>query len=64
MPKVSLAFLTACLIAGAVPRVTAAQHITVDGRFSTGPVPYSNGVYTIGANLGKQVGSSLFQSFG
>ena len=43
---------------------SAQNHITVDGRFSTGPVPYSNGVYTIGANLGKQVGNNLFHSFG
>jgi filamentous hemagglutinin family protein len=53
----------ACLLAAGLPRAAAAQHITVDGRLSpaqtlTGPN------YAIGANLGKQVGSNLFQSFG
>jgi filamentous hemagglutinin family protein len=45
--------------------VGAAQNnITVDGTFSRGPVPYNNGVYTIGPNLGFPVGSNLFHSFG
>jgi hypothetical protein len=65
LSKLSVAVLAICSLVSGVPREASAQnHITVDGRFSTGPVPYSNGVYTIGANLGKQVGSSLFQSFG
>jgi filamentous hemagglutinin family protein len=51
------------VLAAAVPRAASAQHITIDGRLSpaqtlVGPT------YTIGANLGKQVGSNLFHSFG
>jgi filamentous hemagglutinin family protein len=42
----------------------AQKNITVDGRFSNGPVPYNSGVYSIGANLGKQAGGNLFHSFG
>jgi filamentous hemagglutinin family protein len=63
LPKVSLALAVACVLAAAAPRVPSAQHITIDGRFSpAGPLPGPN--YTIGANLGKQVGSNLFHSFG
>jgi filamentous hemagglutinin family protein len=63
LPKVSLAFVAACVFAAAVPRVALAQHITIDGRLSATQTlvgPY----YSIGANLGKQVGSNLFHSFG
>ncbi|HEV2300900.1 MAG TPA: filamentous hemagglutinin N-terminal domain-containing protein, partial [Stellaceae bacterium] len=54
----ALAFLAALL-----PRAAAAQSITIDGTLSpaqtlTGPN------YAIAANLGKQVGANLFQSFG
>jgi filamentous hemagglutinin family protein len=46
-----------------VPRVAAAQNISIDGRFS--PAQTLRGPnYAIGANLGKQVGSNLFHSFG
>src|SRR5215467_1025699 len=63
--RFSLALVTICSLTALAPRGASAQnHITVDGRFSTGPVPYSNGVYTIGASLGRQVGSNLFHSFG
>jgi large exoprotein involved in heme utilization and adhesion len=57
----------ALALAGALalfcPAPAAAQHITVDGTLSptqtlTGPN------YPITANLGKQVGGSLFHSFG
>ena len=40
-----------------------AQHITVDGRFSPAQTLVGPN-YAIGANLGKQVGSNLFHSFG
>ena len=46
-----------------MPRTAAAQHITVDGRFSPAQTLVGPN-YAIGANLGKQVGSNLFQSFG
>src|SRR6516225_94272 len=63
LPKVSLALAVACVLAAAAPRVPSAQHITIDGRFSpAGPLPGPN--YTIGANLGRQVGGNLFHSFG
>jgi filamentous hemagglutinin family protein len=65
LPKVSLAFVAICALAAVMPRSAAAQNnITVDGHFSKGPVPYYNGVYSIDANLGKQVGGNLFHSFG
>src|SRR5207244_2151001 len=55
--------VAACLLAAAVPRVAAAQNITIDGRFSPAKaLPGPN--YSIDANLGKQVGSNLFHSFG
>ena len=65
--KVSFAVGAACLFA-AMPRealAAGATSITIDGRFSPAQtlVP-TNGVYAIGANLGKQVGGNLFQSFG
>lgn len=53
----------ACLVSGVTPRVAAAQHITVDGRFSSAQTLVGPN-YSIGANLGKQVGSNLFHSFG
>jgi filamentous hemagglutinin family protein len=63
LSRVSVTLLAIYTFASAVPRVASAQHITIDGRLSpaktlVGPT------YTIGANLGKQVGSNLFQSFG
>jgi filamentous hemagglutinin family protein len=65
LPKVSLALVAICALAAMMPRSAAAQNnITVDGHFSKGPVPYDNGVYSIGANLGKQVGGNLFHGFG
>jgi filamentous hemagglutinin family protein len=63
-PKVSLALVAACSLSAGVPRVAAAQNISIDGRFS--PAQTLNAVggnYPIGANLGKQVGSNLFHSF-
>ncbi len=61
--KVSFALAAACALAVATPRDAAAQHITIDGRFS--PVQTLAGPnYAIGASLGKQVGSNLFHSFG
>jgi len=45
------------------PRVGSAQHITIDGRLSPAQTLVGPN-YTIGANLGKQVGSNLFHSFG
>jgi len=45
------------------PRMAAAQHITVDGHFSPAQTLIGPN-YSIGANLGKQVGSNLFHSFG
>jgi filamentous hemagglutinin family protein len=62
-PKVSLALVSACLLAAVVPRVAAAQQITVDGRFSPAQTLFGPN-YAITANLGKQVGSNLFHSFG
>ena len=63
-------FSRACLalaIAGSltsfVPRVASAQHISVDGRFSPAQTLVGPN-YSIGANLGKQVRSNLFHSFG
>src|SRR5690348_1894901 len=61
-PRFSLAFVAACSLA-VMPQVAAAQNITVDGRF--GPAATLIGPnYAIGANLGRQVGSNLFHSFG
>ena len=66
--KIRFVLAAGCLLAGGVPRVAAAagtMRITIDGRFSPAQtlVP-TNGVYSIGASLGKQMGSNLFQSFG
>jgi filamentous hemagglutinin family protein len=52
-------FLLGCL----VPKVGVAQHITVDGSLSAAQTLVGPN-YNIGANLGKQVGGNLFQSFG
>src|SRR5260370_39641056 len=62
-PKVSRALVSACLLAAVVPRGAAAQHVTVDGRFSPAQTVIGPN-YSIGASLGKQVGSNLFHSFG
>src|SRR6516165_4788493 len=45
------------------PRPVLAQHITIDKSFGTAQTLVGPN-YTIGANLGKQVGSNLFHSFG
>jgi filamentous hemagglutinin family protein len=45
------------------PNLGWAQHITVDGRFSPAQTLVGPN-YSISANLGKQVASNLFQSFG
>jgi filamentous hemagglutinin family protein len=52
-----------CVLAALAPRAASAQHITIDGRFSPAQTLVGPN-YTIGANLGKQVGSNLFHSFG
>jgi filamentous hemagglutinin family protein len=61
-PKVSLTLVAACS-AAILPQVAAAQNITVDGRFSPAQTLVGPN-YAITANLGKQVGSNLFHSFG
>jgi filamentous hemagglutinin family protein len=61
--KLSFAFVATCFVAAAVPRLAAAQNITVDGRFSPARTLVGPN-YSIGANLGRQVGSNLFHSFG
>jgi filamentous hemagglutinin family protein len=45
------------------PVVAGAQHITVDGSLSRTQTLIGPN-YTIGANLGRQLGGNLFQSFG
>jgi filamentous hemagglutinin family protein len=56
-------FVVAGCLGAVTPRVAPAQHITIDGRFS--PAQTLGGPnYSIGANLGKQVGGNLFHSFG
>jgi filamentous hemagglutinin family protein len=60
---VSLALIAIWPLAAALPRAASAQHITVDGRFSPAQTLVGPN-YAIGANLGKQVGSNLFHSFG
>jgi filamentous hemagglutinin family protein len=52
-----------CLAVWAASGVARAQHITVDGRLSPAQTLVGPN-YAIGANLGKQVGGNLFQSFG
>ena len=56
--------VTGCLVtASMMPRSAAAQHVTVDGRLSPAQTLLGPN-YSIAANLGKQVGGSLFHSFG
>src|SRR4029077_12977577 len=62
-PKAALALVAACVLAAIVPRVAAAQRITVDGRLSKAQTLVGPN-YAITANLGKQVGGNLFHSFG
>jgi hypothetical protein len=56
-------FVAIAVLAVVVPRVASAQHITIDGRLSPAQTLVGPN-YTIGANLGKQVGGNLFHSFG
>jgi filamentous hemagglutinin family protein len=54
-----------CSIFSAAQHLASAQNITVDGRFSPAHTLMAVGSnYSIDANLGKQVGSNLFHSFG
>jgi filamentous hemagglutinin family protein len=55
--------LGTCMLEALAPRVGSAQHVTIDGRLSPAQTLVGPN-YTIGANLGKQVGSNLFHSFG
>jgi large exoprotein involved in heme utilization and adhesion len=56
-------FAAIAVLAVVAPQGASAQHITIDGRLS--PAQSLVGPnYTIGVNLGKQVGSNLFHSFG
>jgi filamentous hemagglutinin family protein len=62
-------FATWVLVVSAAAGLTSApsmaQHITIDGSLVPGTAGALIGPnYTIGANLGKQVGGNLFQSFG
>src|SRR5208282_3720424 len=56
-------FVALAVLAAVTPRGASAQHITIDGRLSPAQTLVGPN-YAIGANLGKQVGSNLFQSFG
>jgi filamentous hemagglutinin family protein len=56
-------FAWLALLAALVPRAASAQHITVDGSLSRARTLHGPN-YQIGANLGRQVGGNLFQSFG
>jgi filamentous hemagglutinin family protein len=63
--KICLALITASLLTPSVAQVVLAQSISIDGRFSPAQTLSAvGGSYAIGANLGKQVGSNLFHSFG
>jgi len=63
--KTCLVLITASLLAPSVAQVVLAQSISIDGRFSPAQTLSAvGGSYAIGANLGKQVGSNLFHSFG
>ena len=55
--------VSTCVLAALAPRAAAAQHITIDGHLSPAQTLVGPN-YTIGANLGRQVGSNLFHSFG
>src|SRR5690348_3590229 len=58
------ALVAACLLTAAVPRPAPAQNVSIDGRFSPAQTLGAvAGNYSIGANLGRQVGSNLFHSF-
>jgi hypothetical protein len=59
--KFFFAFLAFGSLAFGEPR--PAQHIAIYGRFLPAQTLVGPN-YTIGANLGKQVGSNLFHSFG
>src|SRR5690348_9269873 len=59
----SLCVVVALGLAAFVPRVVVAQNITVDGRLSAAQTLIGPN-YAVTANLGKQVGSNLFHSFG
>ena len=61
LAKASVALLAICSFAEAQP--VSAQHITIDGRLSPAQTLVGPN-YTIGANLGKQLGGNLFHSFG
>jgi hypothetical protein len=63
LAKVSAAFLAIGALALGEPQPVLAQHITIDGRFSPAQTLVGPN-YSIGANLGKQVGTNLFHSFG
>jgi len=62
-PKISVAFMAACVLELTVPHRSAAQRITIDGRLSPAQTLIGPN-YAITANLGKQVGGNLFHSFG
>ncbi len=51
------------LVATMAASAAQAQHISVDGRLSPAQTLIGPN-YSIGANLGKQIGGNLFQSFG
>jgi filamentous hemagglutinin family protein len=61
--RASLAVVIAFGLTAFVPRVVAAQNITVDGRLSAAQTLIGPN-YAVTASLGKQVGSNLFHSFG
>ncbi len=61
--KISLAFLMVWLLLVVLPGFAAAQNISIDGRFSPAQTLVGPN-YAITANLGRQVGSNLFHSFG
>ena len=61
--KVHWRWIAAVLAGVAVSGPAAAQHITIDGSLSPAQILVGPN-YAIGANLGRQVGGNLFQSFG
>ena len=63
--NILLRLVAVCFLAAAPSQMAVAQSISVDGRFSPAQTLGAvAGNYSIGANLGKQVGSNLFHSFG
>ncbi len=62
-PTLYLALVGVCSLAAFVPQVAPAQNISIDGRFSSAQT-LAGPNYAITADLGKQVGSNLFHSFG